>query len=207
MRSEIQQDPRWGPLLEQARQAGAGAAAVIPASAIVVEERFAALCAEPRCPHYGLATSCPPHVSGPDGFRELQRSHTHAVVFKLDVDSDVLLSPEVLDLMRLLHGVASTLERCARDQGFTGAKAFVGGSCKVLFCGDHAECSVLAEGDDGDGDGDCRYPELAHPSMSGFGVNVSAVMEAAGWTMHKVEPGAVPQPGSQGTICGLMLVG
>ena len=187
-------------LTQVARQRGASEATVIAAADIVVEQRLADLCVEPRCPNYGLATSCPPHVSGPAGFRELQQRYEHAVVFKLDLDTEILLSDEVQDYMRLLHEIASAVERAARTSGFPGARSFVGGSCKRLFCHEHDACQALEVG------GECRHPELAHSSMSGYGINASKLMESAGWRMLRHEPGTKPAAGSQGTICGLVLV-
>jgi len=52
---------------------GACGAAIIPTAAIVVEDRLADLCRNPGCENYGLSASCPPHVSGPAGFRAFHR--------------------------------------------------------------------------------------------------------------------------------------
>ena len=43
--------------------------------------------------------------------------------------------------------------------------------------------------------------------MSGFGVNVTKLMEAAGWTMGKFSPKPGPDEDSNGTLTGLVLIG
>ncbi len=188
-------------LLTLARTLGASEAAIIDSAEIVLKDSLAALCVEPRCPNYGLASSCPPHVSGPTGFGELIAHHPHALVYKIEVDADVLLSPEVADLMRLIHEIGTSVERRALDLAYARASAFGGGSCKNLFCGEEPDCRVVDRG------GDCRHPDLARPSMSGFGVDTTALMRSAGWILQRVDPGAKPPTNAMGTVCGLVLLG
>jgi predicted metal-binding protein len=85
--------------------------------------------------------------------------------------------------------------------GFSHSRAFAGSSCKVLFCQDHATCQVLSE------NGPCRHPQKARPSMSGFGINVSALAQAAGWPMDRITGDTDPQAVSMGRLCGLVLIG
>jgi predicted metal-binding protein len=61
-------------LIRLACRLGASNAAVIPASEISVEDELAMFCQQPQCENYGLSTSCPPHVAGPVGFREFQKT-------------------------------------------------------------------------------------------------------------------------------------
>jgi len=188
-------------LTQSACSLGAGGAAVIRTTEISIEEDLAMLCREPKCESYGLSAGCPPHVAGPAGFRELLKHFAQAVVFKIEVPSEVLLSNERTEVFRLLHETAAAIERLAVQLGYPDSKAFAGGSCKRLFCGAYAGCRVLSEG------GECRNPDLARPSMSGFGVNVSKLMQAAGWTMKRVAREAESDAPSMGTICGLILIG
>jgi len=51
---------------------GASDAKVVSTADISVEDDLANLCREPQCENCGLSASCPPHVAGPSGFRELQ---------------------------------------------------------------------------------------------------------------------------------------
>jgi hypothetical protein len=50
------------------------------------------LCGETPCDAYGLSGNCPPHVSGPDGFRELRKKMRYALVFRIDIPEAVMFS-------------------------------------------------------------------------------------------------------------------
>ncbi|MDR3569886.1 MAG: DUF2284 domain-containing protein [Syntrophobacteraceae bacterium] len=187
-------------LLELARRLGASDAAHVAPSGICIEDELAGLCVEPQCENFGASANCPPHVLGPNGFRELLKIYSQAVVFKLEVPSSILFSPvERLEVFALLQEIAAGVEQAAIKIGQTRSKGFAGNCCKVLFCSDHPRCRVLHEG------GKCRNPHLARPSMSGFGINVSKLMEAAGWPLKIAGEKTVDT--STGTLCGLILIG
>jgi predicted metal-binding protein len=186
-------------LVRLALDSGASDAAVISPKDIVVRDELAALCRETGCAQYGVSASCPPHVSGPSGFRALQQDMAYAVAFRMEVPSEILLSSDRRDVFRLLHEIAAGVERAAKEAGYSRSAAFAGGSCKPLFCPDHATCRVVDEG------GPCRNPDLARPSMSGFGVDVSLLMQQAGWTLNV--PGSDEKTPSMSTVAGLVLVG
>jgi predicted metal-binding protein len=189
-------------LIELARRLGASNAGIISSAGISVEDDLANLCQESLCENYGQSASCPPHVSGPSGFRELLKEYEQVLVFKIDVPSEVLFSSERPNIFRLLHEIGANIEQSAVRMGYRNSKAYAGGSCKRLFCPDHPKCRVVSEG------GKCRNPDRARPSMSGFGINVSKLMLAAGWTMHRsTPPGVGPGAASTGTVCGLVLIG
>ena len=185
-------------LIQQACRSGASDAALILTGDILIEDNLAMLCKDPGCKNYGLSKSCPPHVSGPDGFRKRLKSFSQAIVFKIDVPFEILISNQRHDWFRLLHEIAAAIEHDAVEMGYTRSKAFAGGSCKQLFCPDHVACRALAQ------DGECRHPEVARPSMSGFGINVTHLLQTVGWPMgnSKTDPG-IP---ATGTISGLILV-
>jgi hypothetical protein len=42
--------------------------------------------------------------------------------------------------------------------------------------------------------------------MSGFGINVSGLMKAAGWSMERITRETKPDDVSMGTLCGLVLI-
>ena len=187
-------------LMDLAWQLGAGGAVVIDPADIVVKEEFAKLCREPRCPGYAASARCPPHVGGPDEFRALQKQFSRALAFKIEVASDILLSEQRREVFRLLHEIAATLELEAVKLGFPGARGFAGGSCKLTFCHDKPSCRVLA------GEGECRNPDSARQSLSGFGVQASSLMEAAGWNMGWVGDKDRPQGEKMAPLCGLVLL-
>lgn len=153
---------------------GATGADFIPASDLVVEEKLAEFCRQPRCPNYGLSLSCPPSVEGPTQFKKWCLAAEAALAVKIDVPTAVLRSPERLEVMGLLHEIVAVVERQAAVLGYRESRGFAGGSCKQIFCADHRECLALQT------EGKCRNPEMARPSMSGFGVNVAEIMKAAG---------------------------
>ena len=188
-------------LIQLAFRSGASGATAISTGDISVEDDLANLCREPRCESYGLSTSCPPNVSGPSGFRELLKNFKHAIVIKIDVPLDILLSSERSGIMRLLHEIDAGIEQAAVKTGYPSSKAFAGGSCKKIFCHDYEGCRVLTEG------GECRNPRHARPSMSGFGINVSKLMHAAGWTMNRYNSEADSDTATTAPICGLILIG
>ncbi|MCF8029135.1 MAG: DUF2284 domain-containing protein [Desulfobacteraceae bacterium] len=189
-----------GGLVREALELGATAAAVISADQIVVDESLADKCRNPKCINYGLSKSCPPHVAGPSAFKELLETVSRAIVFKIEVPSEVLYSGQNLELFQLLHETAAGIEQAAIRMGFSGARAYAGNSCKKVFCADYLECRALGE------DGQCRNPDRARASMSGFGVNVAKLYAAAGWerkgVTHETDSGSIRMD----SICGLVLI-
>jgi predicted metal-binding protein len=188
-------------LLAQARSLGASAAAIIPATALVVEDRFADLCAAPtRCPSYGLAPGCPPHAIRPALFREQLHHYHHVLVCKIDAPMAALLDERRLPLARSIHRIVATLEHAALSRGLRRARGLAAGSCKELFCGEEEGCAVL---------GDhlpCRHPDLARPSLSAMGVNFSSLAERVGWQWGR--PGIDQREGepAMGLMAGLVLL-
>lgn len=178
---------------------GASNAMAIPSNDISVEDHLARYCLE--CPTYGLSPSCPPYVSGPDGFRELQQTHQHAIVIRLDAPATALFSDKSTVIFRWLHEIVAGVEQEAIRFGYPNSKAFAGGSCRKIFCHDYPDCSALAEG------GICRYPQTAKPSMSGFGIDVSALMKTCGWPADINIYGTESDPDVMTWIAGLVMSG
>ncbi|MGM0688713.1 MAG: DUF2284 domain-containing protein [Bacillota bacterium] len=185
-------------LIHSALQSGGGAldVAVIPPEIISVEEDLARICREPGCSNFGLSPSCPPHVSGPEGFREWLKNTSHALFIRINVPADRLYSYQRREIMMLLHETVAAIEKKALQLGYPDAKAFAGDSCKNIFCYENPDCRVLA------GDGNCRNPESARPSMSGFGVDVSKLKIAAGWAVF----GDTTENNSMAAVYGLVLL-
>ncbi|GBC60289.1 hypothetical protein DENIS_1240 [Desulfonema ishimotonii] len=188
-------------LVRLACLSGASDARIIASDDISVEDNLAQFCSTPQCESYGLSPSCPPHVSGPSGFRKLQTRLRHAVAVRIIVPSAALFSDERGDIMRLLHEIVADVEQAAVRMGCSGSKAFAGGSCKKIFCRDYADCRVLSDG------GECRYPQYARPSMSGFGINVSKLMKTCGWPADINVHEAKSDADSMTWVAGLILIG
>lgn len=191
---------KLGQLIREARQSGATELAIVSTRSIVVDDDLADRCREPRCENYGLSKSCPPQVSGPSAFRKKLEEFNQAIFFRIDVPSKVLYSSECREIFQLLHETAAGIETSAIRLGFSGAQAYAGGSCKKIFCHDHAECLALA------GKGNCRNPEYARPSMSGFGINVARLCKTAGWSMGTSTRDAASTMDNTASVYGLVLV-
>ena len=187
-------------LVRLALDQGATKAAVIESSRISAEDELASLCRRPGCENHGLSASCPPHVGGPKEFRKLVPEMGRALVFKIEVPSQILLSSQKREIGRLVHQIASEIETTALARGAKKARAFVGGSCKRIFCDQKPDCRVVDSG------GECRHADQARPSMSGFGINVKKMVETAGWRMWETGDPNEGGKDSMGTVVGLVLI-
>jgi len=169
-----------GELIHMAKRLRASDAGIILSADIEINEDLAALCnGDHPCSNYGLSFSCPPHVPGPSRFLQWKNSSKYSIVVRIDVPSVVMFSEERHEVMQLLHEIVAGIELKAVDLGYKGSKAFAGGSCKEIFCREHAACQVISK------HGKCRKPLHARPSMSGFGINVAKLMQSAGWPVKK----------------------
>lgn len=188
-------------LTEEANRHGATASAIIASKEIQVEDHLAALCnGDYRCPNYGLAASCPPNVEGPVQFRKWQAQSQHSITVKIELPTTVIFSGERKGVMQLLHQIVTAVEQKAIEMGFKNSKGFAGGSCKDLFCGDQEECCVLAENKP------CRHIDLARPSMSGFGIDVTRLMESSGWSAPKADKADLSDKNTISWVGGLILL-
>jgi len=188
-------------LRDLACRMGATDAVVVAAADISVQASLADLCRRPGCDNYGLGAGCPPHVGGPAAFKKMQAGFQHALVFKIDLPSEILFSADRADVFRLLHEISAAVEQAAVDAGCVRARGFAGGSCKPLFCTDHSRCRVIGKG------GTCRNPEKARPSMSGYGIDVHRLMQTAGWPNGWMSEPGLSETVSMTSLCGLVLIG
>lgn len=186
-------------LINLARRQGAEAA-IIKVADIVVKEELAEMCRRPGCPSYGLAASCPPHVGGPEQFRQWQKTYEQATLIKIDVPTEVLLGNGRKRVFRELHIIAASVEKSAMTAGCTRARAFAGGSCKGLFCEALTACPVVAD------NGACLHPEHARPSMSGYGIDVFSLLSTVGWKADRYDPTGQTEGSARLPIVGLVLL-
>jgi len=188
-------------LIQKAFELGASDAGIIPAQSIVVEDRFAEMCSSPQCPGYGLSPGCPPHAMKPAEFRDLLAQYRHALVFKIDVPTQILLSDSRHDVAKLIHEISAGIERLAKEKGYANSKGFAAGSCKLIFCKGHAKCIVLDKNEN------CRFPDQARPSLSGLGVNFVELSKTLGWQFEKITKDTKPDDVPMGIMAGMVLVG
>jgi len=187
-------------ILALAHDKGVSDAVIISPETIPVDKKFAGFCKEPGCPGYGQSMSCPPHARGPEWFQSQIKTYSHALVFKFDVPTTSLLGNERLDLLGLIHETAAQLETFSKENGFSRARGFAGGSCKEVFCADHLNCRVLH------GKESCRNPDRARQSMSAVGINFLKLSKAVGWKMKIITSGADPEKVPMGIVAGLILI-
>ena len=187
-------------LLTLARENGVSDALFIRPETIPVDHKFAGFCKEPGCPGYGQSMSCPPHAKGPDWFLDRIKTYTRALVFKFDVPTTSLLGCDRHDLLGLVHETAARLEGAAREMGFSRAMGFAGGSCKEIFCRDHADCRVVRDKKP------CRNPLRARQSMSAVGINFLELSKSVDWKMEIITQNTDPERVPMGIVAGLVLI-
>lgn len=191
---------RLNQIIQYALTTGADRAAIIAPGRIVIDAALAGKCREPRCPNYGRSRNCPPHVPGPAALQAMLKTFHQALVFRMDVPSADLFSEKRIELFQRLHKTAAAIEQEAHKTGFPRARAYAGGSCRELFCQDQPDCPALSANEE------CRFPQHARPSMSGFGIDVARLFETAGWTLNLADPQADSAAETMANICGLVLI-
>jgi predicted metal-binding protein len=188
-------------LTRHAFELGVSDARIIPARSIVVEDRFPEMCASPRCLGYGQSPGCPPHVMKPAEFRELLSRYEHALVFKIDVPTELLLGEERHEVAGRIHEIAAAIERLAREREYPHSQGFAAGSCKMIFCADRESCVVLEKG------GECRFPDKARASISGIGVNFEELCKTVGWRFQIITRDTTSDQVPMGMMAGIVLIG
>jgi len=173
-------------LLACAFQSGVTDAQLIPAAAVTVEARLAQMCREPACPAYGRSINCPPYVMRPEHFRKLLQSFGQALVFKFDTATEILQSAARHAVARRVHETAAALEMQAVVCGYRRARGLAASSCKRIFCDEYEHCLALTEG------GRCRHPDRAKPSLSGLGVDFTALTLIRGWPLSPITRATIP---------------
>lgn len=186
---------------EKALEFGASAAAVIPASYVLVEERVRMKCLVPRCGALrdGGTPYCPPHTPELDFMRKVFSQYRWAVVFKRDIMNveDYTATSEAQRRERQTqpgtgggfhektHDIVGRLESYVQSEGYDLALGFTGGSCKGNLC-HGAPCAVFQNGS-------CRFPLQARPSMEAVGIDVFDLANKVGWDSYMIR-GIEPDP-------------
>jgi len=187
-------------LKTKALDLGASDAKSIATNEIPVEDEIIDLCQEPLCESYGQSIYCPPHVMKPQKLRELLTEYENAIIFKIEVAPEMLLSEERFNEFRKIYEIAAKLTAFAIEAGFSKSKGFAAGSCKPVYCPEY-QCQALIDGDT------CRYPDKARPSMEAVGINVFKLVKDVGWEIHKITENSDPKSVPNGILAGMVLVG
>ena len=184
-------------VIEYSQKLGVVTAEIMSASAISVKEELAEICENSKCPGYGLAPSCPPHVMGPHKFRKVLDGFDFALIFKYDIPTDILFGNERNEILYLLHETASSIKEFSTNTGFSKAMAIAAGSCKQIFCKKFDNCPVLTK------TGKCRFVKMACPSMSGLGINFNSITRTLDWDKKEMTPNNEPTS----SMAGIVLLG
>lgn len=186
-------------LMEEAMRLGADDARVISVADISIEDAIVAMCRPPACDGYGKSANCPPFVMTPEEARIWISRFEGSVFFKIDVEPELLFSPEQFKPFDDIFRIASQLEQRAEELGWKGPWGLGAGSCKPVYCPD-VPCAALVDG------GKCRVPDLARPSMEALGINVFKLAKKAHWPIYQItradDPGKIPSA----MLAGMMLV-
>ena len=186
-------------LKEKAIVLGASDAKIIPVDLIPIEEEIVEMCRPPGCEDYGRSANCPPYVMTPKEAREWIRRFRMALLFKIDISPEVLISEEGLRVFKKVFIISSKLEAMSVEQGYTFSKSLSAGFCKGVFCKD-VPCEALADG------GECRYPSLARPPLEAIGINVFRLAKDVGWEIHAILRDSDPKDIPSAMLAGLLLV-
>ena len=187
-------------LSQRAIDFGASDAKVIPLDLIAIEDEVLEMCKKPHCDGYGKSINCPPHTMKPEEFREFVKQYGHAVVFKIDVSIEDMMSEKRNDAFRMIYEIASRLETVAQDKGLEHSRGFAAGSCKPVFCRAHKVCQALSNMNS------CRNPSSARPSMEAVGINVVKLIRDAGWEIQAIDKDTNPESISNVVLSGSVLV-
>jgi predicted metal-binding protein len=165
---------------------GASAAAVMPASDVVIDERVRLKCTVPRCIRAGETPNCPPYAPDLELVRKAVGRYHYAILFECKVEpvQDYVpgtgTTPEekrrALSFHEQSGTIAYELERQAYKDGYHLAMAFGGGSCKDYLCKGMI-CQYIDSGR-------CRFPHRARPAMEAVGMDVLDLVRKAGWQAY-----------------------
>ncbi len=163
---------------------GASDAKIIPTKSIKVDERVRLKCLIPRCARAGETPNCPPYAPDLDLVRRAISLYSMAILLKCDVpiskSSRQRKTGTIPKEAMLFHKkgaeVVSALERQAFKDGYSLAMGLAGGSCKDYLCQGMA-CQFLENRQ-------CRFPLQSRPSIEAMGINVTELINEAGWATY-----------------------
>ncbi len=148
---------------------GAYKAAVIPVSAIVLDESFRQLCAANSCGRYGRCWMCPPDVGEIGPLMARVRGFGRALVYQTVGQLEDSYDIEGMQQAGKVHNdLVQQLKVRLSEGPFAGALHLGAGSCQV--------CERCAKADGLP----CRFPQKAIPSLEAHGIHVSKLAEACG---------------------------
>ncbi len=185
-------------LINKAIRLGASDAKVIRTNGIIIEPHLVELCKPPGCQGYGKCANCPPHAMGPQEARAMIESHTWALLFKIDLPPESLLSESHHREFRKVFMISGALEQAARQLGLASPYGLGAGSCKVAFC-NGVPCAQLQAKP-------CLYPKVARPSPEAIGINLFKLASLVGWPIHRIGRDSDPKKIPSAMLMGMVIV-
>jgi len=169
--------------LTKLQKSGATYTRVVPASRVVTADWVRLKC-QFGCDAYGSRLTCPPYSPPPSVTRGMLRQFDRGIFAAFRVSG----SDSERSMRRKMRRSLVAVERELFLDGYYSAFAMAFGPCNLC-----PSCHL---------DGDCKYPELARPSMEACGIDVYATARNAGF------PLTVVRDYDEGCVmCGLVLVG
>ena len=154
------QNGKYREYVEQALEAGAFEAKVIPVRNVVTAEWVRMKC-QFGCDGFGKGLCCPPRTPTPEQMRRVLAAYKHALVY-----SYVCTPSDYTRKRRRMRGLVAELERAAFLDGHYKAFGLADGPCRLC-----RECDPA---------GDCKHPEEARPSMESCGIDVYVTARNSG---------------------------
>jgi len=190
---------------QRAIELGATDANIITTDLIVVDERVRTKCMFPPCRIYGKCAHCPPNAPDLDLVRGIVKNFRYAIFTKIEVPSQHLAGPGVMEEGLHLPYARQNFEMVLRIQaeafydGYYLAQGFGNGSCKAFLCQD-ADCTALIPGQG------CRFPYQSVPSLEALGMDAYLMAVKVGWDGYPIGKSTSPSDVPHGVALGLILI-
>jgi predicted metal-binding protein len=163
---------------------GAEDAKIVEAKSIKVDERVRLKCLIPRCSRAGETPNCPPYAPDLDLVRRAFERYSMAILIKCEVpiskstreEKERNVPKEAMLFHKKGAEVVSAIERQAFKDGYSLAMGLAGGSCKDYLCKGEP-CQYLEIGK-------CRFPLQSRPSIEAMGINITELLNEAGWATY-----------------------
>ena len=148
---------------------GAAHASVIEASKIETDKIFRDICASNYCGGYGGCWMCPPDIGEIEELMNEVKNYKYALVYQTVSDLEDSFDFEGMKEAKKTHFAVSQKIRKLWKEKDIEKQLHLG----VGGCGGCDRCAKR--------DGlPCRHPDLAMPSLEGYGINVSKLAAASG---------------------------
>jgi predicted metal-binding protein len=178
-------------------------AKIIKADTIPVDERVVLKCRIPICFGYDTSANCPPHTITPSELKNIIDKFNEAIVFKLEVNSKVIVRDrdtilERVDAYKKVFEIVSAIESAAFYDGYYLAVGFAAGSCKSTYCY-KMDCTVLKNER-------CRRELKVRPSMEAVGIDAYQLASSVGWEVYPIGSDCDFRDVPKSSLLGLILI-